>query len=593
MVRIGDYAIIGDGRSVALVGRTGSIDWLCWPRFESSPIFGALLDERAGAWRIAPTEAFDTSRRYRADTNVLDTTFATASGRAVVTDLMAIASERDKRTLPMADHELVRCVRCVEGVIELAVEVAPRPDFARRRVRPRDLGALGLRWEIGSSLLTLRGEAPLALDDTGAARGLLRLRAGERALFSLAYDAEGPAVLPILDEAAIDRTERWWRAWAARAAYGGRDRDAVVRSALALKLMSFAPSGAIVAAPTTSLPERDGGPLNWDYRYCWLRDAAFTARALLDLGYVEDAQAFCGWLLHATRLTQPALRVMYDVYGKLPPHEREVPNVAGFHGSSPVRIGNVVNEQLQLDVYGEVIDATAQIARREGHLDRDTQELLRAFGSYVCRHWRLPDAGIWEPREPNRHRTHSRLCCWVALDRLIDLCERRIVRGIDPATLADERAAIRRDIELHAFDDATQSYASELGGDDVDASLLQMSWFRFHAPDSPRLRSTYGRICEQLGVAPALFYRNGRDAARDEGAFWICSYWAAEHLACGGGTPAEARRVFEQASAYANDVGLMSEEVDPHTGALLGNFPQAYTHVGLIDAAIAMERHGC
>jgi len=588
MAAIGDYAIIGDGRSAALVGRNGAIEWLCWPRFESSPIFGAMLDERGGTWRIAPTDAFTTTRCYQPHTNVLDTTFVTQAGRAVVTDLMTIASEEDKRELMMPEHELVRCVRCVEGEIVFDVEVSPRPDFAR--VRARDLGALGLRWEVGSSLVTLRGEAPLVLDDAGTARARIHLRAGDRAIFSLAYEAEAPAVLPLLGVAALDaieRSARWWREWADRATYHGPYREIVVRSALALKLLSFAPSGAIVAAPTTSLPEIAGGSLNWDYRYCWLRDASFTVRALLDLGYVEDSVAFCSWLLHATRLTRPELRVLYDVYGKSPQPERELA-LAGYRDSRPVRVGNGAVHQLQLDTYGEVIDATSQIARTTGRLDLATQALLRDYGRYVCDHWREPDAGIWEPREPARHRTHSRVCCWVALDRLIELCRRGMLDRLDTDRLIRERAAIRHDIETNAFDEAHQSYASWLGGSEVDAALLQMSWYGFHPAASPRMVSTYARIREQLNVAPGLFHRNLRSLRRDEGAFWICSFWAVEHLALTGAHD-EARRLFEHACGYANDLGLMAEEVDPHTGTQLGNFPQAYTHVGAISAALALE----
>jgi GH15 family glucan-1,4-alpha-glucosidase len=591
MPAIGDYAIIGDGRSAALVARNGTIDWLCWPRFESSPIFGAILDdERGGTWRIAACEPAQTTRCYREHTNVLETTFTTTSGRAVVTDLMTIASEEDKRELLMPEHELLRYVRCDEGEIAFDVDVCPRPDF--KAVRAKDLGALGLRWEMGSSLLTLRAEAPLRLDDAGDAHARVHLHAGEHVVFSLAYEAEAPAVLPLLGLAsleAIDRSARWWRDWAECATYHGPYRELVLRSALALKLLSFAPSGAIVAAPTTSLPERTGGPLNWDYRYCWLRDASFTVRALLDLGYIADGEAFCSWLLHATRLTRPELRVLYDVYGKSPPREREL-DVAGYRGSKPVRIGNLAFDQLQLDTYGEVIDATAQIARITGHLDRETQHLLRDYGRYVCEHWREPDAGIWEPREQPRHRTHSRVCCWVAIDRLIKLCRAGLLERVDVDRLESERAAIRKDIEEHAYDEAHHSYASWLGGSDVDAALLQMSWFGFHPASSPRMTSTFERIREQLSVGPGLFQRNVRATEHAEGAFWICSFWAVEHLARAGKRD-EGRRLFEEACAYANDLGLMAEEVDPRTGAQLGNFPQAYTHVGAISAALALEEH--
>jgi GH15 family glucan-1,4-alpha-glucosidase len=586
MAPIGDHAIIGDGRSAALVARDGTIDWLCWPRFESSPIFGAILDgERGGAWRIACEGAV--TRRYLGHSNVLATTFDGPTGCAVVVDNMTIASEEDKRTLLLPEHELVREITCTRGELAIDVAVAPRPDFTPARVVDR--GALGIRWEVGHSVLILRGDAPLDVDAGGVARARVCLRAGQRAAFVLAYEAEAPAVLPILERVpeSIQRSVRWWADWAKRARYDGRHRDAVVRSALALKLLSYAPSGAIVAAPTTSLPEIDGGEKNWDYRYCWLRDASFTVRALLDLGYVEESQAFCSWLLHATKLTRPELRVLYDVYGKKPQAEKEL-DIAGYHGSKPVRVGNLAFHQLQLDTYGEVIDATAQIARATKHLDRETQALLRDYGRYVCDNWRRPDSGIWEPREPLAHRTHSRLCCWVAVDRLIKLHEEKLLDHVDVDRLGRERAAIREDIEKHAFDHAHGAYAAKLGTSDVDAALLQMSWFGFLDPRDPRMTGTYLRIAEQLNVAPGLFHRNMRSLRRDEGAFWICSFWAVEHLALAGDYEA-AHRMFHHAYSYANDVGLMAEEVDPHTGMQLGNFPQAYTHVGAISAALALE----
>jgi len=589
--KIDDYAVIGDCRSVALVSRLGSLDWLCWPRFESPPIFAALLDaERGGTWRIAPIGPARTARRYVDGTNVLETTFDTASGRVVLTDLMAIASEADKRRVPMPGHEIVRRVACDRGEVEVAVHADPRPDFGRARLRITNAGRLGLRWQLGSKLLTLRSEIPIALGEDGIARASVLLRAGEAATFSLTFDEDGPAVLPPLGDftrETIARSIAWWRDWIGHARYDGPYRDAVLRSALAVKLMAFSPSGAIVAAPTTSLPERVGGDLNWDYRFCWLRDAAFTARALLGLGYADEAMAYCDWLLHATRLTRPELRIMYDVYGRTPLEEREVPGLSGHRGSRPVRIGNAARDQLQLDTYGEVIDATTRLLRIDGSIDGETRRLLRDFGHTVCRHWHEPDDGIWEPRERRRHRTHSRLLCWVAVDRLLELHDRGLVDG-DREILAAHRAAIRADIEAHAYDPALASYTSELGGGELDASVLLMSWHGFHPPDSARMQATYARLHERLSPRPGLLYRYEDSIKHREGAFWICSFWAVEHLARGGGTLDEARALFDAARAYANDLGLMAEEVDPRTGEMIGNFPQAYTHVGLISAALAI-----
>jgi GH15 family glucan-1,4-alpha-glucosidase len=593
-MKIHDYAVIGDGRSAALISRTGSLDWLCWPRFDSAPWFGALLDDtRGGSWQLVPRDEARARRRYVDDTNVLETTFDAASGTIVVTDAMAVASEEDKRRALAPEHELLRRISCVRGSFDLDVVLEPRPDFGRSRMRSLALGELGIRWEVGSQLLALRADVPVHLDDRGVAIAHLSLRAGDVVGFSLSFDAEAPAVLPLVGATIterLDQTIAWWSSWSARARYEGPHRDAVVRSALALKLMSFAPSGAIIAAPTTSLPERDGGDFNWDYRFCWLRDASFTARVLLDLGYTEDAEAFCSWLLHTTRLTRPELRVLYDVYGNRPVDEHTLPELAGYHGSRPVRIGNAAYGQLQLDMYGEVIDATAQVARVAGRLDHETQAVLRELGTYVLDHWSLPDAGIWEPREPARHRTHSRLMCWVALDRIIALQRDGLLGHIDVARCVDQRAAIRADIEQHAFDRELGCYTSQLGPSELDAAVLLMSWYGFHPADHPRMRSTYAHIRDRLGAGRGLLYRYEDSMRSGEGAFWICSFWAVEHLVRGGGTLDEAREMFAAACSYANDVGLMAEELDASTKHALGNFPQAYTHVGLVSAALSIAR---
>ncbi|MFL5534108.1 MAG: glycoside hydrolase family 15 protein [Gemmatimonadales bacterium] len=599
---IGDYAAIGDGRSLALVGRDGSIDWLCWPRFDSPSLFGRMLDPSAGHWRIAPVAPFRTERRYIEDTNVLQTRFITEAGTVVLIDLMPVCSEKEKEDLLLPEREVLRLIECEQGEVEIEWSFEPRPGYGLRTPAVRQAGQLGLRAETGAGLVNLRTDLPLEFSSGGIAGGRARLSSGTTAHSSLTFAAEGPAVLPPLGErshAALSRTVQWWQRWASTARYDGPCREAVIRSVLALKLMVFSPSGAVRAAPTSSLPERIGGPFNWDYRFCWLRDASLTVRALTGLGYMDEAHAFVNWLLHATRLTRPELRVLYDVYGNMPPDERTLDRLAGYRGSRPVRIGNLAVEQRQLDVYGEVIDAVTHFVQVGGSLDRETQRVLRGWGEYICRHWDEPDEGIWEPRTGRANHTHSRVLSWVALDRLLQLHAKDHVRWAPRAKFEDNREAIRRQVETRAWNPSLKSYVAEAEGDRVDATLLLLAWYGFESATSERMRQTYQRIRERLGAGDGLLYRyqrikepekEGDPVSPSEGAFGICSFWAVEYLALGGGSVDEARQLFERLCGYANDVGLFAEEIDPATGAALGNFPQAFTHVGLINAAISLAR---
>ena len=400
--KIQDYAIIGDGRSAALVSRDGSIDWLCWPRFDSPSLFGAILDQKVGgAWSIGPTQPAHIERRYFEGTNVLVTRFRTITGEVVLTDFMPAASEEQKRKTLWPEQELVRRVECEQGEMELQSHFDPRPNYGRANYRIRDAGALGLRLETESGLFTLRSDLSFTSAPEGGLVARARVKAGEVVAFSLGFAAEGPAVLAPLGELVrqkLDLTIQWWQQWSERATYNGPYREQVLRSALALKLMIYAPSGAMIAAPTTSLPTCIGGGENWDYRYCWLRDAAFTARSLFGLGFIDEAEAFVSWTLHATRLTRPKLQVLYDVFGGNRSKETVLDHLEGYAGSSPVRVGNHAGVQFQLDPYGEVIEAVSHFVRRGGELDRETQKMLRQFGEYVCQNWHKPDSGIWESR---------------------------------------------------------------------------------------------------------------------------------------------------------------------------------------------------
>lgn len=587
--KIQEYGLIGDCRSAALISKCGSVDWLCWPRFDSSSIFGALLDrERGGYWSITPEQAFDVERAYVRDSNILETQFICASGRACLTDLMPVNSEEFKRGALLPDHQIIRQLRCTGGQLAINFDFCPRADYGLRPVRIRQLGALGLRMDVNRGAYWLRSTLPLKVYSDRATASLL-LRKGDVVQFSLSYAEESPSVLPALGTAthdAIERSTAWWQQWVRRSQYDGPYQDAVKRSALILKLLEYAPSGAIAAAATTSLPEIVGDTLNWDYRYCWLRDASLTIRALLGCGFIDEAESFLAWLLHATRLTRPELRVLYTVFGQVAPRERELQHLSGYRGSRPVRVGNDARRQFQLDIYGEVIEAAAHYAHLGRRLDRETQKALVGFGKYVASNWNRQDEGIWEPRSGPTNHTHSRLMCWTALDRLLALSEKGILERVPQTQFATERDRIRQEIELRAWSEDMQSYVAVLDGSELDATLLRLAWYGFERADSRRMRSTYARLRQSLGANAVLLYRYKREPP--EGAFGICGFWGVEYLALGGGTLEEAHQAFQGLLNYRSDLGLFAEEVDPQTGEALGNFPQAFTHVGLISAALTL-----
>jgi GH15 family glucan-1,4-alpha-glucosidase len=588
---IEDYGIIGNCRSAALVSKYGSIDWLCWPRFDKPSIFAALLDrERGGNWRISPAADSAIERRYIPNSNVLETRFNTASGSAILVDVMPGTARASRESILLPDYEILRRITCSAGELDIEIEFKPMADYGERKVQLRQFDGLGLRFSVGRGVYFLRSSVDLTIAD-GVAHARAPLRAGESLRFSFSYSEQAPAVLPPLDasfDERIDLSTKAWQKWSNHTVYEGEFRDTVVRSALALKLLSYAPSGAIIAAATTSLPELIGGDLNWDYRFCWLRDASFTIRALLELDYWDEAEDFLDWLLHATRLTQPELRILYSLYGDKAPVERELKHLSGYCGSRPVRIGNAARDQLQLDVYGEVIDAAAQFAFHGGHLDREMQQALIRFGNYIAQNWDQPDEGIWEPRCGRENHTHSRLLCWTAMDRLVRLIEQGMLQKAPIENYKRISNSIRHQIEQRAWNEQLESYVSVLDGDQLDASLLLISWYGFEEAGSPRMRSTYRAIRQYLSTPDGLLYRYQRP--KPEGTFAICSFWEAEYLAMGGGTLEDARQLFSQLTKYQNDLGLYGEEIDATTGKALGNFPQAFTHVGLIGAALSIAQ---
>ncbi len=591
---ISDYGVIGDCRSAALISRSGSLDWLCWPDFDSPSLFAALLDEeRGGHFRVAPRgEVRDVRRRYVGDSAVLETDFRTDTGVARLTDFMPVASVEERRRLLAPDCHVLRVLDGLDGEVEFEIDCRARPDFARVTPRLIDRGALGFYFEHGGGVTILRGDMPLECSrEQTAVRGRVCVRAGERRAVALAHGNRDIAVIPALGttvDLRLRQSLAWWNGWASRCSYEGRWKASVMRSALTLKLMCFAPSGAVVAAPTTSLPETRGGTRNWDYRYCWVRDASLTLQALFDLGFVQEAAAFVSWLLHTTKITRPALQILYNVYGGAHLHERELPHLRGFDGARPVRVGNAAYTQLQLDVYGEVIDAVYEFQSRGGELDAASRAMLRAWGSMVTRHWTEPDEGIWEVRAGRRHHTHSKVMCWLALTRLLQLADAGELK-IDVDHYRTVQRAIREEVDARGYNTDLHSYVSELGGAEVDASLLLLARFGYEDAASERMAGTYRLIEDRLsrnGVLYRYCFPDGLPPG--DGAFGICSFWQVDYLARAGRL-AEAERLFERLLGFANDLGLYGEEIDPDDGEALGNFPQAFTHVGLIDAALTIE----
>lgn len=588
---IGDYGIIGDCRSAALISRHGSLDWLCWPWFDSPSLFAAILDiEKGGFWRISPAGEYRTVRRYLPGTNVLETSFESGTGTLRVIDCMPVYELKYECSHMVPDREILRVVECTSGQVRLDAVFCPAPKYGAAKTHWRDQDSLGIHVQFIGGALWLRSDLAWTVKDKSATCNTV-LNAGQRKYCSLVMMEHGPAVLSPLGESAetaLGQTAVWWEKWSRRCEYNGPFREQVVRSALALKLLNFAPSGAIVAAPSTSLPERVGGNLNWDYRFCWLRDASMTVTALFGLGYHEDAEAFIDWLLHSTNLTQPRLLVMYSVYGKPAKKEKELNYWNGYRNSRPVRIGNGARNQLQLDVYGEVVSAAAQLDEYNKSVDKASARVLRGIGKYVREHWTLPDKGIWEPRVGDQHHTHSKLMCWVAMNKLLQLHDAGLLKNLDRDLVQQFREEISAAIRQKAWNEEKQTYTAIFGGEEVDASLLLLAKHGFEQADSARMRLTYKRITEDLGARAGLLYRYRDRLSPGEGAFGISSFWLAEYLALGGGSIQEAESEFRRLLGYSNDLGLFAEEVDPETGAALGNFPQGFTHVGLINAALSL-----
>lgn len=577
--RIEDYALIGDCQTAALVGRDGSIDWLCFPRFDSGACFAALLGTpEHGRWIIAPTEPVQrVTRAYRGETLVLDTTFETASGSVTLTDCMPIRT---------GQPDVVRLVRGVRGRVRMRTELVIRFDYGS--ITPwvrREPG--GLRATGGPDTIQLR--TPVVLAGRGwTTAGEFDVAEGEEVPFVMTWHPSHDEPPPPIDAvSAVDATARWWRAWSARCAYEGEWRDAVVRSLIVLKALTYTPTGGIVAAPTTSLPEHIGGQRNWDYRYCWLRDSTFTLATLMQSGYVEEARAWREWLLRAVAGRGDELHIMYGLSGERRLPELELPWLPGYENSSPVRIGNAASRQFQLDVFGEVMDCLHLARHFELHDDAGDWRVERELLDRLEEVWQEPDEGIWEVRGPKRHFTHSKLMAWVAFKRAVKDVERFGLDG-PVGRWRRLRDQLHQEICERGFNADRNAFVQYYGGTEVDASLLMMAEVGFLPATDPRIAGTVAAIERDLlrgGFVDRYRTHSGIDGLPSgEGAFLLCTFWLADNYALMG-RAGDARRTLESVLSVRNDVGLLAEEYDPIARRQLGNFPQAFSHLGLINTA--------
>jgi GH15 family glucan-1,4-alpha-glucosidase len=566
---IEDYGAIGDCRTLALVSRFGSIDWCCAPDFSSPSLFAALVDsESGGRFAMTPRGVAQAVQHYLPHTNVLLSRMECEGGVLELTDFMTLAESDD------APQEIVRIAACVAGAITLDVTFDPRPVYASK---PASEALCTLRTSFGASTS-------------------LTLKAGElhAAILTLVTPAKAGVVgvgITTEAQAKLAATMKYWQGWCNACQYEGDYAEAVQRSALALKLLTHSRTGALVAAGTTSIPESATGARNWDYRFCWLRDSSLVFDAFTSLGYTDESAAFLNWLLHATHVTRPRLQVVYDVYGGHDLKERVLHHLRGYHGIGPVLVGNAASNQQQNDVYGEVILTAADYVARGGKIDDREKELVANFARMACEVWREPDNGIWEIRSAPRHNTYSKLMCWAALDRTLQIHETHPL-PIDIALVTRERDAIHADIETNGWDDKTQSYVGYYGGTEPDASLLLMPRLGFAQARAPRMLATTERILRELSVG-GLLYRFPPGTRYDgvaggEHLFAICSFWCVDCLARQGRVD-EARAIYEKLLALRNAAGLYAEEFDVKTGRPVGNFPQAFSHVGSITAALSLR----
>ncbi|MFF4992484.1 glycoside hydrolase family 15 protein [Streptosporangium saharense] len=594
---ISDHAMLSDCRSAALVTSDGSIDWLCLPRFDSPALFARLLDEDAGHWAVRPACPVEVEREYLGQSLVLETTFHGRDGTVVLRDALALGRGERGHTLGTGSPGLLlREATCVGGRMTLEVEYAPRPEFGLVQPLMEQVSG-GLVARGGANVLTLSVPVPLRVSGS-TAYGTVTLEAGQRLGMALQASSGWAPDPPRRGQEGIHRriadTLAGWRSWSrTHLGYRGPWEREVDRSGHVLRALTFAPTGAIVAAATTSLPESVGGERNWDYRYTWVRDTSFTLQALSTATCEVEEAEFFTFLARAsaTQLDQGAdLQIMYGVGGERDLSERPLPHLTGWRDSAPVRVGNDAWRQRQIDVYGELLDAAALLHGDARRLDPLTRSFLVGVADMAARRWQEPDQGIWEVRGPGRHYLHSKLMCWVAMDRAVTLAP---LLGVDGRVAAWKETGerIREAILTHGWNSEVGAFTQAFGSRDLDAAALMLPMVGFLPGDDPRVRATVDAVAERLTDERGLVHRYlaADGLAGDEGTFLLCTFWLAQAQAMAGRS-GPARRTFETAASYANDVGLLAEEVDSVTGEAIGNFPQAFSHIGLINAAEAVRR---
>ena len=596
---ISEYGIIGDLHTAALVGTNGSIDWFCLPHFDSPSVFGAILDDKkGGSFRLAPTTPGGVKQSYLPETNILVTRFLSDTGMAEITDFMPIGVESGGST-EQDSRQLVRIARAIRGAVEFRLDCQPAFDYARQ---PHELHLNGrgsdALFAAGSQQFGLKSAFPLERSGNGVSCRFV-LQPNEQAAFVLrhrnGHADQSVNECPLDSEALLTETARFWRSWSKKSRYQGRWREVVMRSALTLKLLTFRPTGAIVAAPTAGLPEEIGGERNWDYRYVWVRDAAFAVYALMRLGYMDEAAAFTRFMQARAKEHEPVegpLNVMYGIDGRHDLHEEVLDHLDGYCGSRPVRVGNAAFQHLQLDIYGELMDSLYLHDKYSTPLSYDVWLQIERMLDWVANNWEQPDQSIWEVRAERKDFTYSKLQCWVALDRGIRLARKRSF-PTEGDRWRTERDRIYRAIMERAWCEQQQSFAQYFGSDTLDASILMMPLVLFVSPTDPRMLSTIKRMRQELAFDSLVRRYEIGKAARDglpggEGTFVVCSFWLVEAMSRAGYVE-DAQMLFEKMLSYANHLGLFSEEIGDR-GELLGNFPQALTHLGLISAAHNLDR---